>query len=128
MRVYYEDTDAGGVVFYANYLKFMERARTEWLRSLGVEQDVLLERGIAFMVRSVAVDYLAPAKFNESLLISCELVQQKRVSMVFVQKVQSACKTKTYVTSSVTIACVDLSCGKPTAIPQSIIKVLPSVG
>ncbi|MEJ1469461.1 MAG: YbgC/FadM family acyl-CoA thioesterase, partial [Candidatus Sedimenticola sp. (ex Thyasira tokunagai)] len=70
VRVYYEDTDSGGVVYYANYLKFMERARTEWLRQLGFEQDELLEKeGILFAVRRVAVDYLRPARFNDELLV-----------------------------------------------------------
>ena len=67
VRVYYEDTDAGGVVYYANYLRFMERARTEWLRSLGVEQDELgTSQGVVFAVRSATVDYLKPARFNDS--------------------------------------------------------------
>ncbi len=66
VRIYYEDTDSGGVVYYANYLKFMERARTEWLRALGFEQDQLLEQeGVIFAVRSVTVDYNAPARFND---------------------------------------------------------------
>ncbi|MGZ4992514.1 MAG: YbgC/FadM family acyl-CoA thioesterase, partial [Methylobacter sp.] len=66
IRVYYEDTDAGGVVFYANYLKFFERARTEMLRAIGYEQDELIaNEGIIFVVRSVQVDYLSPARFNE---------------------------------------------------------------
>ncbi|MBN8772080.1 MAG: YbgC/FadM family acyl-CoA thioesterase, partial [Thiobacillus sp.] len=68
VRVYWEDTDAGGVVYYANYLKFMERARSEWLRAFGFEQDVLRdEPGIVFVVRRVEIDYLSPARFNEQL-------------------------------------------------------------
>ncbi len=66
VRVYYEDTDSGGVVYYANYLKFMERARTEWLRARGFEQDVLLgEHRLMFAVRSLSVDYHRPARFND---------------------------------------------------------------
>ena len=68
VRVYYEDTDSGGVVYYANYLRFMERARTEWMRELGFEQDVLIrEEGVIFAVRSAKVDYLRPALFNDEL-------------------------------------------------------------
>ena len=68
VRVYYEDTDSGGVVYYANYLKYLERARTEWLRSRGVEQDALARSaGVIFAVRALTVDYLRPARFNEQL-------------------------------------------------------------
>ena len=73
VRVYYEDTDAGGVVYYANYLKFMERARTEWLRTLGFEQTTLLnDYGIKFVVRAVALEYLRPALFNDRLEITVQ--------------------------------------------------------
>lgn len=76
MRVYYEDTDSVGLVYHANYLKFMERARTEWLRSVGIEQDVLArEEGIVFAVRSVELDYLKPAKFNDLLEISVTITR-----------------------------------------------------
>jgi len=78
-RVYYEDTDSGGVVYYANYLKFMERARTEWLRSLGFEQDELLKRdNILFAVRSISLDYLKPARFNDRLLVSAGISARRR--------------------------------------------------
>ncbi|MDD1612091.1 MAG: YbgC/FadM family acyl-CoA thioesterase, partial [Methylococcaceae bacterium] len=76
IRVYYEDTDAGGVVFYANYLKFFERARTEMLRAQGHEQDVLIaEFGVIFVVRSVQVEYLKPARFNDMLLASAKVTE-----------------------------------------------------
>lgn len=89
IRVYYEDTDSGGVVYYANYLKFMERARTEWLRRLGVEQDRLLaEEGILFAVRSVEVEYLSPARFNDLLEVSARAVECRGASMVFAQQVR----------------------------------------
>ena len=71
VRVYYEDTDSGGVVYYANYLKFMERARTEWLRALGFEQDQLIEEeGVIFAVRRAEVDFIAPGRFNDALQVS----------------------------------------------------------
>ncbi|MDH5370471.1 MAG: YbgC/FadM family acyl-CoA thioesterase, partial [Gammaproteobacteria bacterium] len=71
VRIYYEDTDSGGVVYYANYLKFMERARTEWLRSKGFEQDELIAKeNVIFAVRSVQADYLLPARFNEEIVVN----------------------------------------------------------
>lgn len=79
VRVYYEDTDSGGVVYYANYLKFMERARTEFLRQLGFEQDQLISQdNIIFAVRSVQLDYLSPARFNDQLIITAQLVELKK--------------------------------------------------
>ena len=82
IRVYWEDTDAGGVVYYATYLKFLERARTEWLRTLGVEQPALAEQdGVVFVVRRVEVDYLRPAMFNDSLTVVCRLVDTGRASL-----------------------------------------------
>ena len=88
VRVYYEDTDNGGVVYYANYLKFMERARTEWLRSLGLEQDQLIrEQGIIFAVTSVQVDYLKPALFNQLLSVSAEIIETGKASLTFKQEV-----------------------------------------
>ena len=128
VRIYYEDTDAGGVVYYANYLKFMERARTEWLRALGIEQDTYLDQGIGFVVRKVEVDYLSSARFNDELLVSCKLVQTKRASLVFQQSVSSSCQAKPFVTGQVTIACVDLNRSRPVAIPKPIVEVLTRVG
>src|SRR5215210_2191545 len=76
VRVYYEDTDAAGVVYYANYLRFMERARTEWLRAEGFEQTELVERfKIVFVVRSLQVEYLRAARFNDTLRVSVELIK-----------------------------------------------------
>lgn len=91
VRVYYEDTDHGGVVYYANYLKFMERSRTEFLRDRGFEQDVLInENDLIFAVRRVEADYLQPAKFNDSLLVTAQVVNHSRVKIQFKQKVYRA--------------------------------------
>jgi len=88
VRVYYEDTDAGGVVFYANYLKFFERARTEMLRAMGYEQDELMaNEGVIFVVRSVQVDYLSPARFNELLHVSARISLAKKASLTFEQTI-----------------------------------------
>ncbi len=91
VRVYWEDTDAGGVVYYANYLKFMERARTEWLRVLGVSQSSLeRERGVLFMVLRVEVDYRAPARLDDELIISCRAAPDGRTSAIFEQAIHRA--------------------------------------
>jgi acyl-CoA thioester hydrolase len=88
VRVYYEDTDSGGVVYYANYLKFMERARTEWLRSLGVEQDDLIDRDkVIFAVHSLALDYLQPARFNDLVWVTAAVEKPGRASLVFSQSI-----------------------------------------
>ena len=87
IRIYWEDTDAGGVVYYANYLKFFERARTEWLRAIGVEQDtVLAQTGAAFMVADVQLRYLAPARLDDLITVSVKVVQQGQASMLLEQQ------------------------------------------
>ena len=87
-RVYYEDTDLAGIVYYANYLKFIERARSEWVRNLGLDQNVLRkDHGIIFAVRKVEADYLKSAKFDELLLISTELQKKTRVRLNFSQEI-----------------------------------------
>lgn len=88
MRVYYEDSDAQGLVYFANYFKFMERARTEWLRSLGVEQDVLLTRERRFfVVVDTHAEFLVPAKFNDELLVTARLDQLTRATFLIEQKI-----------------------------------------
>ena len=123
VRVYYEDTDAGGVVYYANYLKFFERARTEMLRSYGFEQDKLIvEQNIIFVVRSVQVDYLNPARFNESIDVSAEITQTKKVSLNFEQIISRddvvLCK------ANIRIACLTADTLKPKAIPDNLVQKL----
>ena len=89
-RVYYEDTDLAGIVYYDNYLKFIERARSEWVRNLGLDQNVLRkDHGIVFAVRKVEADYLKSAKFDELLLISTELQKKTRVRLNFNQEIYS---------------------------------------
>ena len=126
LRVYWEDTDAGGVVYYANYLKFMERARSEWLRALGFEQDVLRDaQGVVFVVRRVEVDYLAPARFNDALAVSVELKRIGGASLAVEQTVARG--VTSLVTARVTLACVDAALFKPVKIPASILSVLEPV-
>jgi acyl-CoA thioester hydrolase len=120
VRVYYEDTDAGGIVYYANYLKFLERARTEWLRQLGTEQDILLEHSVGFVVKRVEMDNHAPARFNELLCIETQIVELKRASLVFKQIIISP-KEQPLVSALIRVACVNLSNMKPQAIPEQIL-------
>lgn len=88
VRVYYEDSDAQGLVYFANYFKFMERARTEWLRSLGVEQDVLLHRlRRFFVVVDTQADFLAPARFNDELMVTAGLISLARASFLIEQRI-----------------------------------------
>ena len=118
VRVYYEDTDAGGIVYYANYLKFFERARTEWLRSIAVNQRDLLEQHDAmFVVKNVSADYHAPAKLDDVLELTLKIEKLGRASMVFVQ--QAWCGSTLLNTARVTIACVD-SALRPRALPAKV--------
>jgi len=117
VRVYYEDTDAGGVVFYANYLKFYERARTEMLRAMGFEQDELIAKeSIIFVVRSVQVDYLMPAKFNEMLQVTATISLVKSASLTFEQTVMREGKLLSKAT--IRIACLDSNTMRPKVIPN----------
>jgi len=123
IRVYYEDTDAGGVVFYANYLKFFERARTEMLRAMGYEQDELIaNEGIVFVVRSVQVDYLSPARFNDQLHVSAKVSLVKKASLTFEQVITRGddvlCK------GSVRIACLGTQTMRPKAIPETLFRAI----
>ncbi|MFT2090497.1 tol-pal system-associated acyl-CoA thioesterase [Paraglaciecola sp. 2405UD69-4] len=120
IRVYYEDTDAGGIVYYANYLKFMERARTEWLREMGTEQDILLEHSVGFVVKRVEMDNHKPARFNELLSIQTEIVELKRASLVFKQVIISK-TNEVLVSALIRVACVNLLNMKPQAIPAKIL-------
>jgi len=124
IRVYYEDTDNGGVVYYANYLKFMERARTEWLRSMGFEQDELIAReSIIFAVRSVQIDYLKPGRFNQQLLVSVKLKKARKASMEFEQQVVTGNKKKEQLCIGfVKIACLDVETLRPKALPQVMFR------
>jgi len=125
VRVYYEDTDAGGVVYYANYMKFFERGRTECLRNINVEQDTLLERNIAFMVKKVEMDCIQSARFNQLLLVKTEVESYRKASLVFKQQIFNE-NEELLCQASTLIACVNLLKMKPTAIPTEIIEVISS--
>ncbi len=125
VRVYYEDTDSGGVVFYANYLKFMERARTEWLRALGFEQDALIdEAGVIFAVRSARVDYLRPARFNDLLTVRSRVLSSGRASVVFEQRVLQTENEKELTRGEIKIASLDASTFRPKPMPKELMEAL----
>ncbi len=133
MRVYYEDTDAGGVVYHSNYLNFMERARTEWLRALGFEQTYLRDvLKIIFVVHSAQITFKKPAIFNDLLTISSEIGKIGQGSLEFLQKISvnqpsgqppnqpRHAEKPTLVEATIKVACVDADTFKPTAIPIEI--------
>lgn len=121
VRVYYEDTDSGGVVYYANYLKFMERARTEYLRSMGFEQDQLRrEQGILFTVHSLQMDFRSPARFNDLLEVTAQVSDIRRASLTFSQTVRRHAESQLLCGGSVRIACVGHESFKPVPIPEII--------
>jgi len=122
VRVYYEDTDAGGVVYYANYLKYLERARTEFLRKLGIEQDELEKKeNIIFAVRSMTIDYLKPAFFNELLHVSAAVSELRKASVCFHQVISNHRK-EALCKAQVKIACINSKNLKPEPIPEFITK------
>ena len=119
VRIYWEDTDAGGVVYYANYLRFLERVRTEWLRSLGIDQSrVREELGVVFVVRDVGVEYLAPARLDDELDATIETVERRSASMTFAQRILRRSDGAVLVTARVRVACVAASDFKPRRIPE----------
>ena len=125
IRVYYEDTDAGGIVYYANYLKFIERARTEWLRSLGIEQDTWLAHNIAFVVRKVELDLRQAAKFNAELVVTVKVTKIKKASLVFEQQVLAK-DGSVHCQATVLAARIDNQAMKAVAIPEPIISRIQS--
>jgi len=124
LRVYWEDTDAGGVVFYANYLKFFERARTEWLRSLGHHQEQLrAATGVVFIVTDTTVRYLRPARLDDLIAVTVDVRHAGRAQMTIAQQAwrESAQGTQELLAEgTIRIGCVDAGTFKPQRIPNSI--------
>lgn len=119
VRVYYEDTDSGGVVYHSNYLNFMERARTEWLRALGFEQPALKsELGILFVVHSMTIGFKAPAYFNDMLEIKSQRIKMGHGSIEFLQTIMR--NDQVLLEASVKLACVDAASFRPVGIPAII--------
>ncbi len=128
VQVYYEDTDAGGVVYYANYLKFMERARTEWLRVLGIEQDRLMQdENVLFAVRSVRIEYKRPIRFNDSLSVSVEPVAIKPASLSIRQAITDLQDDQhLFASADVNVVCLKADSFSPQPIPKDLFKELRS--
>lgn len=118
VRVYYEDTDAGGIVFYANYLKFFERARTEWLRAADVGQQALRdEHGAIFVVKSASIDYHAPAKLDDALNLTLSIEKLGRASVQFLQQAWHG--EVLLASATVKVGCVDAVTLRPRALPEA---------
>ncbi|AKH64329.1 MULTISPECIES: tol-pal system-associated acyl-CoA thioesterase [Photorhabdus] len=120
VRVYYEDTDAGGVVYNARYVAFYERARTEMLRQHGIHQQRLLDEQIAFVVRRIVVDYRVPARLDDMLQIESEITDIRGASLTFIQRIVDVNGTILN-SAEVLIACVNTFQMKPIALPKSIV-------
>ncbi len=122
--MYYEDTDSAGIVYHASYLRFMERARTEWLRRHGFEHARLRERhGVLFTVARIEVDYLRPARLDDRLEISVELAKARRASFALEQRVRRG-PAEELCRGRVRVACVDADRMRPRAIPEEVITEL----
>ena len=120
VRVYYEDTDAGGIVYYGNYLKFMERARTEWLRSRGIDVAELADtEQLMFTVRAIALDFLKPARLSDNLDVSVAIRRMRKVSVELEQAIVRA--GDVLCTGQVRLACVDIDTLKPKAMPKTLV-------
>jgi acyl-CoA thioester hydrolase len=117
--IYWEDTDAGGVVYYANYLKFMERCRTEWLRALGIDQQRLRsERRLQFVVANVSVDFLRPALLHDEIIVTAELERLTGATIVFKQTIMRGAEQ--LIDATARVACLDSGTLKPRAIPKDL--------
>jgi len=130
IRVYYEDTDAGGVVYHTNYIKFMERARTEWLRNLGFEQDELRANdGVIFAVRSVHADYFLPAKFNDELMVSSQVIKNGKASITIEQEVlrkekDNDGKNELLCKGIIKVVTLDDKSFRPKAMPEKLYEII----
>jgi acyl-CoA thioester hydrolase len=128
VRVYYEDTDAGGVVFYANYLKFMERARTEWLRSVGLDQGRLrAEAGRLFVVRHAALDFRAPARLDDHLEVTVDIARVGGASLEFEQRIRRAGTDADCCRGRVKVACVCAETMRPKSLPNELLAEIADV-
>jgi len=123
VRVYWEDTDAGGIVFYANYLKFFERARTEWLRALGhSQQDMVDTTGCMFVVQDTHVRYLKPARLDDWLVITVDVTERGKASLRIAQ--QAWCADRLLAEGEIRIGCVERATLKPHRIPGPILEAI----
>lgn len=123
VRVYYEDTDAGGVVYYANYLRFMERGRTEFMRALGYDlRELARDPGILFVVANVDIDYRRPARHDDALTVTVAIAERGRAGLTFAQQVRRG--DELLAEAKVRVACVDAESFRPKALPDDIAQQL----
>ena len=126
VRIYFEDTDSGGVVYHSNYLKFMERARTEWLRSVGIDQHHLKYHAqIMFVVHRIDIQYKLPARFNDDLVVKSELLEIGSSKIEFRQMIYR--DEEMLIDAHVDIACIDSEKFKPVRIPSTVKKTMESL-
>jgi len=125
VRVYYEDTDVAGVVYYANYLKFMERARTEYVRALGFEQDDLREEeNTLFVVRNVSLQLHKPARFNDELEVATNIQKTARTNFIFKQTIRRAGEEAILSEAEIQVVSVNASSWKPQVIPETVLQAI----
>ena len=125
-RVYWEDTDGGGIVYYANYLRFLERARTEWLRSLGHSQQELARTpGILFAVAGLSIEYRRPARLDDELVITCEPRAERAAAMRFAQRIERVPGGELLVEADVRVVCLDARTLRPKRLPEFLLEALP---
>jgi len=122
VRVYYEDTDMGGIVYHANYLRFIERARSDWVRSLGVDQNAMREMGLVYVVRRVEADFLAPAQFDDELEVQTEVAEVSSARLTLIQVVRKG--GHDLFRARVTVVCMSLEGGRPQRLPAEIRALL----
>jgi acyl-CoA thioester hydrolase len=122
VRVYWEDTDAGGIVYYANYLKFMERARTEWLRAMGLEQGPLQEQGLIFVIVDTQVEFKRPARYGDALTVTARVREHTRATLSFTQDVLRG--EDLLVTGAIRVACLDAQSYRPKGLPKMLVEML----
>ena len=118
VRVYYEDTDAAGIVYYANYFRFLERGRTELLRTLGHDQNVLMKQGAAFAVRSASAEFLKPAKLDDLLTIETSIASLGRAQVTFAQRILR--DRELLLDAKIRVACIDPGSGRPIPMRREI--------
>jgi acyl-CoA thioester hydrolase len=124
VRVYYEDTDAAGIVFYANYLRYMERARTEWLRSVGYEHGMLKNKhDILFAVKNVSIEYIKPAYLDDLLTVTSSLLKKRGASLVFQQIIKNE-NNELLIEAEIKVACLNATTLKASAMPEDLITEL----
>lgn len=125
LRVYYEDTDAGGIVYYANYLRYFERARTDWLRALGVvHRELAAREGLLFVVRDVAVDYRRPARLDDEVIVDVRLLEARRAQVRLAQVARVDGQSDCAALGTVRIAMIDAASGRPAALPSWVAQRL----